>query len=136
MAQSNSAQSSRPLSPHLTIYRPQITSVLSITHRATGVVLAFGAVLLTYWLTAATYGAEAYADAQALLGSWFGRLVLLGVVFSLWFHFANGIRHLAWDAGKGLDLTTLRATGWGVVAVSVVLTLVTFVAAYRAAGGS
>jgi len=129
------AQPNRPLSPHLTIYRPQITSVLSITHRATGVALTFGAVLLTYWLTSATYGVDAYASAQALLGSWIGRLVLLGVVFSLWFHFANGIRHLAWDAGKGLDLPTLRATGWGVVAISIVLTLVTFMAAYGAAGG-
>ncbi len=130
------AHPNRPLSPHLSIYRPQITSVLSITHRATGVALTFGALLLTYWITSATYGAETFASAQALLGSWFGRLVLLGVVFSLWFHFANGIRHLAWDAGCGLDIPTVNRTGWAVIAISLVLTLITFMAAYGAVGGN
>ena len=83
----------RPLSPHLQVYKPQITSILSITHRITGVVLCFGAVLLTYWLMAATYGPDAFATAQAILGSWLGILVLFGVVFSLWYHLptASGI---------------------------------------------
>ncbi len=120
----------RPVSPHLQVYRPQITSILSITHRITGVALCGGAVLLTYWLMSATYGAGAYADAQAILGSWFGRLVLFGVVFSLWFHLANGIRHLVWDTGRGLEMEQLRMSGLAVVAISVVLTLVTFYAAY------
>lgn len=124
------AKSNRPLSPHLQVYKPQITSILSITHRATGVVLCFGAMLLTYWLMAATYGELVFADAQAILGSWIGQLVLIGVVFSLWYHFCNGIRHLAWDAGWGFELPTLRTTGLAVVAAAVVLTVLTLVAAY------
>jgi len=120
----------RPLSPHLQIYKPQITSILSITHRITGVALCGGAVLLTYWLMAATYGPEAFAQAQAILGSWFGRLVLFGVVFSLWYHLANGIRHLAWDAGWGFELEKLRASGIAVIAFSVILTVATFCLAY------
>jgi len=124
----------RPLSPHLQVYKPQITSILSITHRITGVALCGGAVLLTYWLMSATYGPEAFAHAQAILGSWFGRLVLFGVVFSLWYHLANGIRHLAWDAGWGFELETLRASGIAVVAFSVILTVATFCLAYAVGG--
>jgi len=124
------AKSSRPLSPHLQVYKPQITSVLSITHRFTGVVLCFGAILLTYWLMAATYGELVFADAQAIMGSWIGQLVLIGVVFSLWYHFCNGIRHLAWDAGWGFELPVLRASGLAVIAAAVVLTVLTLFAAY------
>ena len=89
---------------------------------------------MTYWLMAATYGPEAFATAQALIGSWFGRLVMLGVVFSLWYHLANGIRHLAWDAGWGFEMTQLRASGLAVVAVAVVMTVVTFIIAYSVGG--
>ncbi len=128
------AARNRPLSPHLQVYKPQITSILSITHRITGVALVFGALVLTYWLMSATYGAEAFATAQALIGSWFGRLVMLGVVFSLWYHLANGIRHLAWDAGWGFEMPQLKASGLAVVAVAVVLTLATFVVAYSVGG--
>ena len=124
----------RPLSPHLQVYRPQITSILSITHRITGVVLCAGAFLLTYLLMAATYGPDSYATAQGILGSWFGRLVLFGVVFSLWFHLSNGIRHLAWDAGRGFELERVRASGIAVVAVASVLTIATFIVAYAVGG--
>ncbi|WNJ99683.1 succinate dehydrogenase, cytochrome b556 subunit [Thalassospiraceae bacterium LMO-JJ14] len=124
----------RPVSPHLQVYKPQITSILSITHRLTGVALCGGAVLLTYWLMAATYGPDAFANAQAILGSWFGRLVLFGVVFSLWYHLANGIRHLAWDAGWGFELDKLKMSGIAVIAVSVILTLATFCLAYYVGG--
>lgn len=124
----------RPVSPHLQIYKPQITSILSITHRLTGVALCGGAVLLTYWLMAATYGPDAFANAQAILGSWFGRLVLLGVVFSLWYHLANGIRHLAWDAGWGFELDKLKMSGIAVIVVSVILTVATFCLAYYVGG--
>ena len=96
--------------------------------------LAAGGILLTYWLSAAAYGPESFARAQSLLGSWIGRLVLFGMTFSLFYHLANGVRHLAWDAGLGLELRTLRASGWLVVLVSVGLTILTFVAAYAAAG--
>ncbi len=82
----------------------------------------------------ATYGPEAYAHAQAILGSWFGRLVLFGVVFSLWYHLANGIRHLVWDAGYGFEMDQLRTSGLLVVAVAVVLSFVTFFATYTVGG--
>lgn len=129
------SNNARPLSPHIQVYRPQVTSVLSITHRATGVALFVGALILTYWLMSATYGEEAYGTAQAILGSWLGHLVLWGVVFSLWYHLANGIRHLAWDAGWGFELPVLYRTGMVVIVVAVALTVVTIVAAY-ALGGS
>ena len=119
----------RPLSPHLLVYRPQITSILSILHRMTGVALAFGALVLAYWLSAAAYGPEAFERAQALLGSWFGLVLLLGWTFCLFYHLCNGIRHLLWDAGFGLDLPTLRASGWAVVMASVVLTAALWISA-------
>ena len=126
----------RPLSPHLQVYRPQITSVLSILHRLTGVVLAIGGVLLTYWLVSAAYGPDAFARAQAFLGSWFGRLILFGFTFSLFYHLCNGIRHLAWDIGWGFELPKLRASGIAVVVVSLGLTVVSWIAAYSVAGGA
>ena len=129
-------QRERPLSPHLLIYRPQVTSVLSITHRFAGVALSFGALVLTYWLTSAAYGPEAFARAQAALGSWFGRLVLFGLTFSLFFHLCNGVRHLAWDVGWGFEMNQLRATGWLVVAASLILTLASWFAAYAVAAGA
>ncbi|MEQ8320180.1 MAG: succinate dehydrogenase, cytochrome b556 subunit [Rhodospirillales bacterium] len=124
----------RPLSPHLQVYRLPFDAILSISHRITGVILCFGAVLLTYWLMAATYGPEAFATAQSILGSWFGLLVLLGVVFSLWYHLANGMRHLLWDTGRGLELDQLRKSGIAVIAVAAVLTLGTFILAYAVGG--
>ncbi len=128
------AKNARPLSPHLQIYNPQITSVLSILHRMLGVALAVGAVLLVYWLSAAAYGPDAFARAQALLGSWFGRLVLFGLTFSLFYHLGNGIRHLFWDAGFGFELPVLRVSGIVVVVSAVGLTLLTWIAAYMRAG--
>lgn len=125
----------RPLSPHLQIYRPQITSVLSITHRFTGLALAGGALLLTCWLCAGALGPGAFAAAQAVMGSWFGRLVLFGLTFSLFYHLANGVRHLAWDAGWGFDLPVLRKTGYAVIGFSVVMTLITFAAGYMMRAG-
>ena len=108
----------RPLSPHLHIYRPQITSVLSIMHRVTGLLLCLGAVVLIAWIAAAAAGPDAYADYRGIANSLLGRLLLLGLVFSLLFHLANGIRHLVWDMGYGYGLDTTAATGWVVVATS------------------
>ena len=130
------ANPNRPLSPHLQVYRPQITSVLSITHRATGIALAGGAVLLTYWLMSATYGPDAFSTAQAVLGSWFGKLVLWGMTFSLFYHLGNGIRHLAWDVGWGYELDKMRMSGWLTVIFAVAMTVLALVVAYSAAGGS
>ncbi len=128
-------KSQRPLSPHLQIYRPQLTSVLSITHRATGIALVVGTLVLVYWLLAVASSADAYASAQNLLGSWFGRIVLLGFSFALFFHLCNGIRHLFWDAGLGFELKTAYASGTAVVIVSVVLTLLAWSLAYAMRGG-
>lgn len=114
--------SNRPLSPHLQVYRPQLTSVLSITHRATGILLALGLFPLVWWLAALAAGPEAFAGAREFLGSWLGRLVLLGFSFALFYHLCNGIRHLFWDAGLGFELETAYASGWSVVGVSVLLT--------------
>ena len=125
----------RPISPHLQVYRPQLTSVLSILHRITGVALAVGTILLVYWLIAAASGPEAFASAEALIGSWLGRILLFGWTFALYFHLTNGIRHLFWDAGFGFELKTVYASGWTVVALAAVLTLVSFIAGFVLAGG-
>ncbi len=125
----------RPLSPHLQVYRPQWTMAFSILHRITGVALAVGTVLLVYWLLAAAAGPEAYADARALIGSWVGRILLLGWSYALFYHLLNGIRHLAWDAGLGFELKTAYASGCLMVAASVGLTLLAWFAGYPAAGG-
>lgn len=117
----------RPLSPHLQIYKPQLTSILSISHRATGLALSVGTLMLVWWLVALASGPQPFAVAQGFLGSWLGRLLLLGWTFSLFFHLANGIRHLFWDAGYGFDLKTTYASGWAVVAASVALTVIAWV---------
>jgi succinate dehydrogenase / fumarate reductase cytochrome b subunit len=126
---------SRPLSPHLQIYRPQITSVLSISHRATGLALSVGTLLLVWWLVALARGPEAFASAQSLVGSWFGWLLLLGWTFSLFFHLANGIRHLCWDAGYGFEIKTATISGWVVVAASAALTVIVWVVGLAAMAG-
>ena len=126
--------SDRPLSPHLQVYRPQITSILSIVHRLTGVGLVAGALIFSYWISAATYGPVYFDQAQEILGSWFGRLVLLGLTFALFFHLANGIRHLAWDIGWGYEMKTLTLTGWALIIFTIVMTILTFIAGYWVAG--
>ena len=106
----------RPLSPHLQVYRWQWTFVLSILHRITGVALGVGTVLLAWWLLAAATGPEAFAAARAFIGSIAGRFILLGFTFALFYHLANGIRHLFWDFGLGLDART--ATTFAVIAAA------------------
>ena len=103
----------RPLSPHLQVYRPQLTSILSIFHRITGVALFAGLALLVYWLLAAGAGPGPFAVAQGLLGSWLGMVVLPGFSFALFFHLCNGCRRLVRDAGRGVELTAVLASGWG-----------------------
>jgi succinate dehydrogenase cytochrome b subunit len=119
----------RPLSPHLQIYRWQLTSVLSILHRLAGLALAVGAILLVWWLGAAADGPEAYATIQAFLGSWVGRILLFGWSLALFYHLCNGLRHLWWDSGRGLELKSVYAGGWTVVAATIVLTLIAWIAA-------
>lgn len=116
-------RSDRPLSPHLQIYRPQLTSALSIFHRITGVVLTLGTLLLTAWVVAAASGPEAFAAVQGFIGSIPGYLVLFGWSVALFYHLGNGIRHLVWDAGYGFELTTVYRGGYAVLAATAVLTL-------------
>jgi succinate dehydrogenase / fumarate reductase cytochrome b subunit len=125
----------RPLSPHLQVYKWQITMVLSICHRATGVALSVGTLLLVWWLVALAMGPQAFAAAQGFIGSWLGKLMLLGWTFSLFFHLANGIRHLFWDAGYGFEIKTTTVSGWVVVVASVALTVVAWVAGLATMAG-
>jgi succinate dehydrogenase cytochrome b subunit len=117
----------RPLSPFL-IYKPQLTSVLSFSHRGTGVALSVGTVFLVWWLVAAATSDGAFATVRWFFGSWLGMLMLLGWTFAFFFHLCNGIRHLFWDAGMGFELRTAYASGWAVVAASGLLTVIAFAA--------
>ena len=124
----------RPLSPHLQVYKPQLTSVLSILHRISGIALAVGTVLLVWWLVAASTGVDAFNTVQRFIGSWIGRLCLLGWSFALFYHLCNGIRHLFWDMGQGFELETAYKFGWGVVVVSIALTLIAWIWGYSIMG--
>ena len=129
------ARRERPLSPHLQVYRLPRTAILSITHRMTGVALSGGILVLTYWLTSATYGADAFATAQSVIGSWFGQVVLWGLLFSLYYHLCNGLRHLMWDSGAGFDLPTVHRTDLLVIGGAIVLTAATLGCVYFVIGG-
>ncbi len=124
----------RPLSPHLQVYRPQFTSLLSITHRMTGLALVVGSLLLLYWLVAIASGAAAYDTAQGLIGSVLGRLLLFGWSVALFYHLFNGIRHLCWDAGWLLELPALYRSGWVMLVATLTLTLISWIAGYAAMG--
>ncbi|MCS6892658.1 MAG: succinate dehydrogenase, cytochrome b556 subunit [Rhodovarius sp.] len=120
----------RPLSPHLQVYDMlQVTSLLSILHRITGVLWSAGALLLVWWLAALASGEAAFALVQGFLGSFAGVILLFGLTAAAWYHTLAGIRHLAWDAGWGFSLPEVRRSGLAVVAGTVVLTLLTFAAA-------
>ena len=115
----------RPLSPHLQVYKPQLTSVLSITHRGTGVFLSLGALVLTYWLVSLAVSEELFNSFHLHTTFWYGKLFLIGFVFSLYYHLSNGIRHLFWDIGLGLEISTTYKSGYFIIFISVVLTLAT-----------
>ncbi|HIP22384.1 MAG TPA: succinate dehydrogenase, cytochrome b556 subunit [Rhodobacteraceae bacterium] len=114
----------RPLSPHLSIYRPLWTMILSITHRITGVGLAVSITMITWWFLALAISEEYFEFANALMTSVVGGFILIISLWALSFHFCNGIRHLFWDAGKGLELETAYRSGLAVMAGSVVLTVI------------
>jgi succinate dehydrogenase / fumarate reductase cytochrome b subunit len=120
----------RPISPHLSIFRPLITMVMSIVHRITGGALYFGMLLLAWWLVAAASGPDAFATADAFFGSWFGRLILFGFTWALIHHLLGGIRHLVWDTGHGLEPETASRMAWATIIGSVVLTLVVWIVGY------
>lgn len=114
---------SRPLSPHLQVYRPQLTSMLSITHRATGVALAVGLAWLVVWICAAASDAATYGAVASFNASVVGRIFLFGWTACLFYHLFNGIRHLFWDAGYGLELKQAYASGWTVLAATAICTI-------------
>lgn len=117
----------RPLSPFMLgqYYRLQLTSVTSILTRITGVGLLVGALLVVWWLIAAATGPEAFAVADGVITSWFGKLVMFGSIWALWYHALAGVRHLIWDVGYMLDIEKAEKLGWAVIGGSVILTLIT-----------
>lgn len=122
------SRAQRPLSPHLQVYRPLFTMMMSIVHRITGTALYFGTILMVYWLLAAASGPDAYNTAMDLFGSWLGRLVLFGFTWALLHHMLGGIRHFIWDTGRGFGDRErnwlARATLAGSLALTVILWLV------------
>ena len=118
--------SKHPTSPHLQIYRLPLTAILSITHRITGVILAAGCVILVWLLALAANGTESYQLLHGHLASWYGQLFLFGLIFSLYLHFCNGIRHLFWDVGIGFELETVDFTAKLAIVVAIVLTIATW----------
>jgi succinate dehydrogenase / fumarate reductase cytochrome b subunit len=124
----------RPLSPHIQIYRPQLTSVLSIANRITGVLLSGCAVVLVVWVVAAAAGPRAYDAVQSVIASWIGQIVLFGGTFAFFLHLCGGIRHLVWDTVHGFELRSIYASGWAVVGASVVLTAAAWTASLLMTG--
>ena len=120
----------RPLSPHLQVYKPQLTSILSIFHRGTGIVLSIGSIFLVSWILVLTLGESAYQIYSQLVNNWFGKLVIFGFTFGLFYHLSNGIRHLFWDAGYGYDLKDAYISGFAVIISSISLTLITWLIVY------
>jgi succinate dehydrogenase / fumarate reductase, cytochrome b subunit len=126
----------RPLSPHIQIYRPQLTSVLSIANRISGIALCFYAVALVVWLVAAAVGPHAYSTVQVFMGSWIGRILMFGCTFSFFLHLCGVLRHLLWDAGYGFELRSIYASGCAVVLVSSAFTLLAWIASVVLTGQS
>jgi len=116
------ASTNRPLSPHLQVYRLPLTGIISITHRATGVFLTLGTLLLVCWLMSAAAGAESFASVQGFMSSTFGMLILLGWTFALFFHLCHGVRHLIWDAGRSFEKETMDQYAMVEIGISAVLT--------------
>ncbi len=130
MADATTVKRQRPLSPHLQIYKPQITSVMSILHRATGIALSVGLIPLAIWLAAGAAGPEAYDVVAGFFGSIIGVVMLIGWSFCLFYHLLNGIRHLLWDAGRGLSLPHVSASGLAVFFGAGALTALSVIAGF------
>ena len=124
----------RPLSPHIQIYRWTLTMFLSILHRATGIALYAGTLLLVWWLMAAATGPEAFALFQSFAGSWIGQIVLFGYIWALFHHMFGGIKHFIWDTGAGFELSTVEWISRGATLIPIVLTLMSWVFAYKFMG--
>jgi succinate dehydrogenase / fumarate reductase cytochrome b subunit len=126
----NEKSAARPLSPHLQIYRPMLTMMMSIMHRITGLGLYFGIVLLVGWLLAAAVSESWFDFVQGFFGHWFGRLVLFGFTWVLIHHVLGGLRHLLWDTGRGFDLNLIEWLARANLAGSIVLTLLLWIVGY------
>ena len=126
----NDKSAARPLSPHLQIYRPMLTMMMSIMHRITGIGLYFGIVLLVWWLTAASISDSYFDFVQGFFGHWFGRLLLFGFTWALIHHALGGLRHLLWDTGRGFDLNLVEWLARANLAGSIALTLLLWVIGY------
>ena len=128
------ATQARPLSPHLTIYKPPITMTTSILHRITGGALYFGTLLVAWWLIAAATSESYFNIVDWVFGTWIGRLVLFGYTWVLMLHMMGGIRHFIWDAGFGLEKHTASKIAWASIVASVLLTLAIWIIGYMARG--
>ena len=122
----------RPLSPHLQIYRLPLPALLSITHRMTGVILSSGTLLLTIWLVALAGGPDSFAYAMMIIGHPLGQLVLFGYSAALFYHMCNGIRHLNWDRGRGLEIESVYRSGKITIALAIGLTALLWAVVYLA----
>jgi succinate dehydrogenase / fumarate reductase, cytochrome b subunit len=122
----------RPMSPHLQIYRRQLTSVMSILHRISGLLLTVGVIGLAWWLLAVDAGGERYAQAARIVASPLGLLVLFGFSLSLVYHLLNGLRHLLWDMGWGFEIDETYRSGWAVAALTIVFTAAIWFATFGA----
>ncbi|RKZ64286.1 MAG: succinate dehydrogenase, cytochrome b556 subunit [Gammaproteobacteria bacterium] len=120
----------RPLSPHLQVYRLPLAAILSILHRATGVFLSLGSLLLVWWLMSVAHGEAGFNNANAVVGSIIGQLILFGFTFALFFHLSNGIRHLFWDAGLGFELPAVARSSVVVILSAAILTISVWALAY------
>tara|TARA_B100000700_G_scaffold316613_1_gene406478 strand:+ start:144 stop:530 length:387 start_codon:yes stop_codon:yes gene_type:complete len=119
----NADRGNRPLSPHLTIYRPQLTSITSILIRITGNALILSTLLIVWWLFSAATSVQYFQVADGIMNSWFGKLVLIASLWAVWYHLLGGVRHLIWDRAIGLDLKTAEYLGWSVIVGSLLLTI-------------
>ncbi|GFO80461.1 MAG: succinate dehydrogenase, cytochrome b556 subunit [Methyloceanibacter sp.] len=131
----NKLEAERPLSPHLQIYRPMLTMMMSIAHRITGASLAIGFALLAWWLVAVSMGPEHYECVQSFFGSFIGRALLFAFTWALIHHMLGGIRHLIWDTGTGLDKGTIEVFAWATIIGSILLTVLIWVIGYHRMGG-
>jgi len=130
------SSNNRPLSPHLDVYRLPLSALLSVVHRGTGGFLTIGTIALVWWLLALAGGEESFNSAQQFMGSFIGRLILLGWTFALFFHLSNGIRHLVWDAGYCFEKEAVEKTSYIVLGVSVFLTLLVWIIAFFFGAGA
>lgn len=132
---STGARRARPISPHLQIYKPMLTMMMSIVHRITGAALYFGMLLLAWWLIAAAAGPNAYANFEWFIGSFIGRLVLFGYTWALIHHLLGGIRHLIWDTGHGFEPAEREFLALATIVGSIALTILVWIVGYLAMGG-